>query len=181
MSLNKFRNYIKIQFSDAVLVESSSVKRLQCRGRNEIETNTRQGHSHFENTSVTIFTGHKRAICILPVGMLMIFMWKMWTCSRVVAAAAIDQCETGRKRPLQSHLSHHHQHHHLQQHHHHHQHHHHPQQHQCHHFRFVDFVIAVKLGVLSSKGQRLRAHFFTGYSTSPYLPFWLGAPKKKRN
>ena len=90
---------------------------------------------------------------------LMIFMWKMWTCSsRVVAAAAIDQCETGRKRPLQSHLSHHQQHHHPQQHHHHQQQHH-PQQHQCHHCRFVDFVIAVKLGVLSSKGQRLKAHF----------------------
>ena len=37
MSLKKISNYIKIQFSDAVLVESSSVKRLQCRGRNEIE------------------------------------------------------------------------------------------------------------------------------------------------
>ena len=37
ISLNNFQNYIKIQFSDAVLVESSSVKRLQCRGRNKIE------------------------------------------------------------------------------------------------------------------------------------------------
>ena len=103
---------------------------------------------------------HEREAPKIFTTQLMIFMWKMWTCSsRVVAAvAAIDQCETGRKRPLQSHLSHHQQHHHPQQHHHHQQQHH-PQQHQCHHCRFVDFVIAVKLGVLSSKGQRLKAHF----------------------
>ena len=102
---------------------------------------------------------HEREAPKIFTTKLMIFMWKMWTCSsRVVAAAAIDQCETGRKRPLQSHLSHH-QHHHLHQHHHPQQYHH-SQQHQCHHCRFVDFVIAVNLGVLSFKGQRLRAPFY---------------------
>ena len=87
-----------------------------------------------------------------------------------MAAAAIDQCETGRKRPLQSHLSHH-QHHHLQQHdhhhqhyhpqqrHHHQQHHHHPQQHQCHHCQHVDFVMAVNFGVILSQGNDWELNF----------------------
>ena len=91
---------------------------------------------------------HEREAPKIFTTKLMIFMWKMWACSsRVVAAvAAIDQCETGRKRPLQSHLSHH-------------QHHHH-QQHQCHHCQYVDFVMAVNLGVILSQGNDWELNFY---------------------